>query len=124
VRKRDQGCRFPHCPCRHTQIHHIKWWVRDKGRTDLDELLGACRVHHRLLHEGGWLVEPHADGSVTWISPSGGRYTSALPGLRPEVVERLPFPFPAPPHPNPGGTAGPCDGDADERLDPSGTDPP
>src|SRR4051812_11924977 len=88
VRKRDQGCRFPECPCKSIQIHHIKWWVRDKGPTDLDELLGACRKHHRLLHEGNWIVEPRADGSVTWISPSGGRYTSALPGLRPEVSAR------------------------------------
>ena len=128
VRKRDQGCRFPQCPCKTIQIHHIKWWVRDKGPTDLDELLGACRLHHRLLHEGDWLVEPHADGSVTWISPSGGRYTSALPGLRPEVAARiaamLPFPVPKPDHANSGAGAGRRVGVDEERLDPSGTDPP
>ncbi len=128
VRRRDQGCRFPECPCKVIQIHHLGWWVRDKGRTDLDDLLGACRKHHRLLHEGNWLVERHADGSVTWISPSGARYTSALPGLRPEVAERikamLPFPVPRPDHPNPGGAAGPCNGVADERLDPRGADRP
>ncbi len=128
VRRRDQGCRFPQCPCKQIQIHHLDWWVRDRGRTDLDDLLGACRKHHRFLHEGRWLAERHADGSVTWISPSGGRYTSALPGLRPEVRERigalLPFPVPRPDHPNPGGAAGPRDGADDERLDPSGCDPP
>ncbi|MGZ4692568.1 MAG: hypothetical protein ACXWA3_02980, partial [Acidimicrobiales bacterium] len=67
-------------------------------------------------------------GSVTWISPSGGRCTSALPGLRPEVRERigtlLPFPAPLPSDPTPGGATAPHDGADDERLDPSGTAPP
>lgn len=89
VRRRDQGCRFPECPRTQIQIHHLDWWVRDRGRTDLDGLLGACRKQHRLLHEGKWIVERHADGSVSWISPSGARCTSALPGPRPEVVERI-----------------------------------
>jgi hypothetical protein len=128
VRRRDQGCRFPECPCQQIQIHHLDWWVRDKGLTDLDDLLGACRKHHRLLHEGKWIVERHADGSVTWISPSGGRYTSALPGLRPEVADRiaimLPFPVPKPDHADPGAGTGRRVGIGEEQLDPSGTDPP
>ena len=114
VRRRDQGCRFPECPGQRIQIHHLDWWVRDEGLTDLDDLLGACRKHHRLLHEGGWVVERHPDGSVTWVSPLGGRYTSALPGLRPEVSQRV-----APLLPFPVRTRPPI-----ERLAPSGTDPP
>ena len=39
ILRRDHGtCRFPGCdrPIRH--VHHIRWWQRDQGRTDADNL--------------------------------------------------------------------------------------
>ena len=56
---RDRGCRFPGCGSRFTDAHHVVHWA-EGGGTKLGNLILACRVHHRLLHEGGWRVEMNA----------------------------------------------------------------
>ncbi|MGI9039017.1 MAG: DUF222 domain-containing protein, partial [Gemmatimonadota bacterium] len=53
---RDRGCRFPGCGLRYTDSHHIFHWI-DGGPTSLKNTVLLCRVHHRLVHEGGWTVE-------------------------------------------------------------------
>jgi hypothetical protein len=74
IRYRDRECRFPGCGARRfTQAHHIRWW-RNGGRTDLDNLLLICSFHHKLVHEHGWAVKRHADGSLRWFRPGGVRY--------------------------------------------------
>ncbi|MGZ5327203.1 MAG: DUF222 domain-containing protein, partial [Actinomycetota bacterium] len=56
LRHRDRECRFPGCERRRfTNAHHVRWWSRG-GRTDLDNLVLLCTFHHRLVHEGGWIV--------------------------------------------------------------------
>jgi hypothetical protein len=53
---RDRGCRFPGCGSRFCDAHHVKHWS-EGGETRLDNLVLLCRVHHRMVHEGGYRVE-------------------------------------------------------------------
>ena len=59
---RDRGCRFPGCdrPPAWTEGHHILHWT-DGGRTELENLVALCRLHHRAVHEQGWRIHM-ADG--------------------------------------------------------------
>jgi hypothetical protein len=73
---RDGGCCFPGCdrPPGWCDAHHIRHW-KQLGATDLDNLVLLCSYHHRVLHDGGWEVQPVADGSrplflpPAWIDP-------------------------------------------------------
>jgi len=58
LRVRDKGCRFPGCdrPANWTSPHHIVFWTRGGGPTNLPNLISVCHYHHRLVHEGGWQV--------------------------------------------------------------------
>ena len=59
---RDHGCRFPGCArTRGVDAHHVKHWAHG-GKTELTNLVLLCWTHHRLVHEGGWSVEPEASG--------------------------------------------------------------
>jgi hypothetical protein len=70
---RDRGCQFPGCTCkRWLDAHHIEHWARG-GRTDLANLVQLCRRHHRLVHEGGWVVERARDGNLVFLTPHGHR---------------------------------------------------
>jgi hypothetical protein len=83
IRRRDLVCRLPGCGrTRLCEGHHIVFWGAG-GATDKANLVVLCRLHHHLLHEGGW----HVDGdpehtSLTFVSPLGRRLTST----------RVPFP--------------------------------
>ena len=71
VRDRDGGCRFPGCGrTRWTQIHHILHWAHG-GRTDLHNLITLCGLHHRMLHNEGWVIRGDPTGKVQWVSPHG-----------------------------------------------------
>ena len=80
---RDRGCRFPGCGSRFTDAHHVAHWA-DGGETKLDNLILTCRVHHRLLHEGGWRVElnPWPGGRPVFYDPRG----IPAPGCPPMMV--------------------------------------
>ena len=68
---RDQGCRFPGCACGFTDAHHIvHWW--NGGETSLANTLLLCRHHHRLVHEGGWIIRLLDDGIPVFVDPRGG----------------------------------------------------
>ncbi|MGH1561297.1 HNH endonuclease [Mumia sp. DW29H23] len=45
-------CGAPGCRHRIAEIHHVAWWARDGGRTDLDELVGLCGRCHTAVHSG------------------------------------------------------------------------
>ena len=69
---RDHGqCQFPGCESRHCDAHHVEHWA-DGGETRLQNLVLACRFHHRALHEGGFRVVP-ADtaGQFRFLRPDG-----------------------------------------------------
>ena len=60
---RDRHCVFPGCdiPPGRCQVHHLRYWKRHKGRTDINNLALICHFHHRLIHDdhcprsGDWL---------------------------------------------------------------------
>lgn len=66
---RDGGCRFPECdrPASWTEAHHIKFWARDNGKTDIADGILLCRHHHLLLHNNHWEIE--RGGSEYWLIP-------------------------------------------------------
>ena len=75
VRRRDNGCRFPACGrTRWTNSHHIEFWTRDEGPTDLDNLVTLCGYHHRRLHDEGWTVTGDPAGPLTWRTNHGELY--------------------------------------------------
>jgi len=57
LRVRDKGCRFPGCDrqVNWSSPHHLIDWSRG-GPSKLSNLVLLCYFHHRLVHEGGWLL--------------------------------------------------------------------
>jgi hypothetical protein len=72
-------CGWPDCdrPAGWLRIHHIDWWTRDRGPTDLDNGIPLCPCHHTCAHEGGHTLrrEP-TTGQITFWRPDG---TQILP---------------------------------------------
>ncbi|AEI13245.1 HNH endonuclease [Cellulomonas gilvus ATCC 13127] len=52
VTARDHRCAWNGCsvPARHCQIHHIAWWHRHTGTTDLTNAVLLCTFHHHEVH--------------------------------------------------------------------------
>ncbi len=68
---RDGGCTWPGCGRRRfTHDHHIVHWA-DGGETKLSNLTVLCRLHHRLVHEGGFGCERAANGRLVFRRPDG-----------------------------------------------------
>lgn len=55
---RDGGCLFVNCgrPPSFCEAHHINFWARDHGTTNLADGVLLCRRHHLLLHNNGWEI--------------------------------------------------------------------
>jgi hypothetical protein len=55
---RDGGCMWPGCdrPPAFTEAHHLEHWLRDIGRTDIDQGILLCHAHHMLLHNQRWQI--------------------------------------------------------------------
>lgn len=66
---RDGGCAWPGCPHppSFTQAHHIRWWKRDKGPTNLNNGILLCSGHHHRIHDDGWKIEIRHN--VPWFIP-------------------------------------------------------
>ncbi len=75
-------CALCDVPFEHTQIHHITWYGRDHGTTDIDNLLPLCSRHHHLVHEGGWTLHLAPDRTLTVIAPGGTTHIHAPPRAR------------------------------------------
>jgi len=82
---RDRHCRFPGCdrPPTWCEGHHVQW-VSHHGPTRLDNLVLACRRHHR------WLHQRHAQGVIAKLEPDGTFHVISADG-----TERITHP---PPH--------------------------
>jgi hypothetical protein len=66
---RDGGCRVPGCekPPSWTEAHHIDYWARDRGKTNLADGILLCRYHHMLIHNNNWQIL-RRDGTY-WLRP-------------------------------------------------------
>ena len=70
LQARDHTCRFPGCTARRCDAHHVEHWI-DGGSTNLGNLVLLCRRHHRAIHEGGFGLRLHGDGTTTFLRPNG-----------------------------------------------------
>ena len=65
--ERDGGCAWCNAPPSWCEAHHIRWWDRDDGPTDLSNGVLLCtRCHHR-IHRDGWDVTVRENG--VWFTP-------------------------------------------------------
>lgn len=66
---RDGGCRFPGCerPPSWTEAHHVQFWARDSGKTDMADGILLCKHHHLLLHNNHWEID-YREGEY-WLVP-------------------------------------------------------
>ena len=54
-------------------MHHIKERAKG-GQTSLGNLVLLCAFHHLIaVHQWGWTLTLHADGTITAISPDRTR---------------------------------------------------
>ena len=69
--ERDGGCAFCGLDPHATEGHHIRWWDRDAGPTDLRNGVLLCtRCHHR-VHDDGWdiRIDGIGTGAQVWFIP-------------------------------------------------------
>lgn len=52
--ERDGGCAMCGLPPHMTKVHHIDWWKRDTGPTDLNNGTLLCESCHHRIHDNGW----------------------------------------------------------------------
>lgn len=72
--ERDGGCAMCHLPPGMTKAHHIRWWARDHGPTDIDNGVLLCESCHRRIHDNGWDVRTAPPGrgirgGRVWFTP-------------------------------------------------------
>ncbi len=83
---RDQGCACCGAPTSWTEVHHIRWWKRHGGRTDLSNGVLLCVACHHRLHDDGWEIEVEGvgiDAHVWFIPPPWiDRDRTPRPGAR------------------------------------------
>jgi len=71
--ERDGGCAHCGAPPHLTVGHHILWWLRDAGPTDLENGVLLCVACHTRLHADGWEIRvdgPGTKGRVWFIPPA------------------------------------------------------
>lgn len=111
--ERDGGCAFCGLPPGMTEAHHIKWWTRDRGPTDLSNGILLCTTCHHRIHDD-WDVhivpDPEREsrgngsGGTVWFVPNSmvdSRQTPRLGGRKrfdPAFRQAHP-PTPLPPTP-------------------------
>ena len=73
LRAMYRTCAHPDCtvPFSACKSHHVRWWWKHRGRTDIDNLIPLCERHHHVVHEGGWSLTMTPDRVATWTRPDG-----------------------------------------------------
>ena len=90
--ERDGGCANCGIAVGYTEAHHIKWWKRDAGSTDLDNGVLLCPPCHARIHQDDWDI--HVTNGQVWFIPPphidptrkprlGGRARFELPDALP-----------------------------------------
>jgi len=84
LRERDGGCAFCGLPPGMTKAHHIDWWKRDRGKTDLDNGVLLCETCHHLIHDNDWGIRIDGQGirAKVWFLPPPGSGSSPRLGGR------------------------------------------
>jgi 5-methylcytosine-specific restriction protein A len=69
--ERDGGCAMCGAPPGHTKVHHIRWWARDAGPTDLNNGVLLCESCHHRIHDNGWDIRIDGLGirAKVWFIP-------------------------------------------------------
>ena len=69
--ERDGGCAMCGLPPGMTRAHHILWWVRDRGPTDLENGVLLCESCHHRIHDNGWDIRTEGVGTRAnvWFIP-------------------------------------------------------
>ena len=85
VTVRDGGCAWPDCgaPARWCELHHITWWDRDAGPTDLRNAVLLCSFHHHQVHRRDLTIDRERPRSEHQRQ-AGGRQPGGLLAERPE----------------------------------------
>jgi hypothetical protein len=75
-----RSCAIPGCGVAYhrCKLHHIIWW-RHNGRTDLDNLIPVCSVHHGRIHNDAWVIELGPNRELTLTLPDGSIHTTGPP---------------------------------------------
>lgn len=74
-----KGCARCGAPPSFCEAHHIEWWDRDHGPTDLDNLLPLCWACHTAVHTTGLTITRHPDGTITFTTRTGTNQHRAPP---------------------------------------------
>ena len=77
--ERDGGCASCGQNITYVEAHHIDWWERDAGPTDLSNGVLLCSFCHHMIHREGWQIQ--ANPSEVWFIPP--------PHIDPTQVPRL-----------------------------------
>lgn len=77
--ERDGGCASCGRNIAYVEAHHLDWWHRHRGRSDLDNGVLLCSHCHHQVHRDGWRIR--ADRREVWFVPP--------PHLDPEQRPRL-----------------------------------
>jgi hypothetical protein len=77
--ERDGGCASCGQNIGYVEAHHIRWWHRDTGPTDLTNGVMLCGFCHHMVHRDGWDIR--ASASEIWFIPP--------PHIDPEQTPRL-----------------------------------
>ncbi|MBT2517409.1 DUF222 domain-containing protein [Streptomyces sp. ISL-90] len=67
--ERDGGCASCGQNIGYVEAHHIDWWERDRGPTDLANGVMPCSFCHHTVHREDWRIRVTA-GEVWFIPPS------------------------------------------------------
>ncbi|MEX0913531.1 MAG: HNH endonuclease signature motif containing protein, partial [Demequina sp.] len=65
--ERDGGCAWCHAPPSHCEAHHLRWWDKHHGRTDLSNGLLLCTSCHHRIHRDGWDIS--VQSGTVWFTP-------------------------------------------------------
>ncbi|MCM3780616.1 HNH endonuclease [Microbacterium hydrocarbonoxydans] len=69
--ERDGGCVMCALPPQMTKAHHLRWWQRDTGPTDLANGVLLCESCHHRIHDNGWDIRIDGTGTTgrVWLIP-------------------------------------------------------
>jgi hypothetical protein len=65
--ERDGGCASCGQNVGYVDAHHIRWWERDIGPTDLSNGVMLCGFCHHMIHREGWQID--ASPNEVWFIP-------------------------------------------------------